>query len=163
LADTYLVTAADIAAELPGLFPGGFTTETKPTEDLVESAISTFDTKVTLHVRDATGVEPSPTDVAAPLARDYIKNKVIAKVLRIVYTGNDPAEVERAARPYDELADGVRGEGGVWEAITLLGLQMVGVGAAANRVLVPSISPTRELIVTDAMLDGDSAYRERRF
>lgn len=53
---------------------------------------------------------------------------------------------------FTQLADGYAAEFDVWV-----------VAAAANRVLVPSPYPVRDLLVTDGQLDGDPAYRVRRF
>ena len=42
MAEVYGVTPADIAAELPGLFPGGFSVSTKPTLAQVTSPYAWF-------------------------------------------------------------------------------------------------------------------------
>jgi hypothetical protein len=95
MADTYGVTVTDVAEELPGLFPVGFSPATAPSAAQVASFISTGDTLVTLRVKDATGGVPSASDAAAPLAKRYVINWVLAQVVKIVYAGNDPARSPR--------------------------------------------------------------------
>lgn len=157
MADTYGVVPADIAAELPGLFPGGFTVSTKPTSAQVKALITTADTIVTLQVQDVTGGAPASTDRAADLAKRYIIDWVKAQIIRIVYAGNDAAAVAAAASPYDASIKAI----GV--ALEQLGAQSIGTGAAAARVSVPYTTPQRDLLVTDEQLDNDESFRERRY
>lgn len=107
MADTYGVTPAEIAEQLPRLFANGFGVGTKPSATAVASFISDADTKVTLTLTVATGVTPTPGDAVARLARRYIIDAVVGRVLRLVYTGNDPADVNAAASPYEEAASDI--------------------------------------------------------
>lgn len=154
--DTYGVEPADIATELPALYPSGeFTVATKPTYAQVASMITVADTVVTLRVIQTTGVEPTADDRAADIARRYIIERVKAQVLRIVYTGNDPVSVNAAVGPYDQSASEAL------KAIEQLGLQAVDTGDAAPRVLTPdtSAAATREMIITADDLDAGSNRR----
>lgn len=157
MADTYGVTVSDIAAELPGLFPVGFSAATIPSAAQVASFISTGDTLVTLRVKDATGGTPSPSDAAAPLAKRYVINWVLAQVMKIVYAGNDPARITEIVRAYTDVVTELG------TAIDLLGEQAIGTGASAPRVYAEPALPERDLLITNIDLDGDSAYRSRRF
>ncbi|HVX39610.1 MAG TPA: hypothetical protein VHB25_08555 [Gemmatimonadaceae bacterium] len=155
--DTYGVVAADVAAELPGLFPGGFTVSTVPTLAQVTSAIATADTIVTLHVQNAAGQAPSIQDRAAPVAKRFIVDWVKAQVIRIVYAAQDPAQVAAAAKPYADLAQEAK------DAITAMGAQAEGLGEASPRIQVPYTTAPRDLVVGDRDLDPCTPFRERRF
>lgn len=157
MADTYGVTPADIAAELPGLFPGGFSASTKPSDTLVESWISDADIVVQLKVQDITGTVPAVTDKAAVLAKRWIKETVKAQAVRAALVGNDPLAVKAAAEPYESSAKFL------WTALIDMGAQLVGTGEASSRVQVAYTTPQRALVVTDTQLDGDTGYRERRY
>ena len=158
MADTYGVVHADVAAELPGIFPGGFTVGTKPTAAAVTSLITTADALITLKVIDVTGTTPDDTDRAAVLAKRYIIDWVKAQVVRIVYAGNDPEDVARAAAAYDANVTLIL------EAFTQLGEQAAGDGLAASSRVVAADNSTdpREFLLTDDDLDGGSS-RTRRF
>jgi hypothetical protein len=104
MADTYGVTSDEIAKELPRLFSGGFTAGTKPDIDTVATYISDADAVVTLTLSQATGTFPSATDDTARLASRFIIDSVLGRIIRLVYTGNDPADVASAARPYEDSA-----------------------------------------------------------
>lgn len=157
MADTYDVVPADIAAELPGLFPGGFGASTVPSHSQVASMITVADLQVSIAVENASGLAPEVSDRLAPLAIQVIKQRVVARVLRIVYAGNAPAEINAAAKPYDDDADAAL------EAITSLETQATGAGETSNRVGVPSGLPNRDLIVDDDDLDIDASSRRSRF
>jgi hypothetical protein len=135
--DTYGVVPADIAAELPGLFPTGFSTTTVPTAAQVVSFITAVDLAVTIAVQDASGAVPLVSDRVTPLAKRVIIERVKAMVIRVVYTGNAPAEVEQAARPYEDLAK------------LTLSTQAAGLGAPASRLITSSTAATRDLLVFD--------------
>jgi hypothetical protein len=151
MADVYGVTPADIAAELPGLFAGGFSVSTVPTLAQVTSFITAADLAVAIAVEDASGSTPTAGDRLAPLAKRVIIDRVKAQVIRVVYTGNAPADVEAAAQPYEMLArDALK-------ALVTLDTQAAGTGEAPNRVL-SSATPTRDLLVTDEDL-GPAPHR----
>lgn len=141
--DTYGVTAADIAAELPGLFPGGFTTTTKPTLAQVTSYITAADLWVSLSIQNASGSVPAASDRLAPLAKRVIVERVKGQVIRDVYTGNDIERVNAAAAPFERAARESL------KAITDLQTQATGVGDPPNRVVSSSTTPTRDLMVLD--------------
>lgn len=155
--DTYAVTPADVSGELPGLFPGGFTAATKPTLAQVTALITTADTIISMKVQDITGAVPAAADKASVLAKRYVIEWVKAQVIRIVYAGNDPVQVQQAAAAYETNAEATE------SALLALGSQAAGTGEASPRVVVPYTTPQRELIIRDGQLDDDHAYRERRF
>lgn len=157
MADTYAITPAMIAAELPGLFPGGFAANTKPTAAQVVSWITTADAIITMKVQDITGAVPAVTDKAAVLAKRFVIEWVKAQVIRTAYAGNDPLSVRAAAQPYEENAKSIRDD------LELLGSQAAGTGEAQSRVAVPYTTPQRDLMIRDEQLDDDEAHRERRF
>lgn len=114
MANTYDVAPADISNELPGLFPYGFATADAPvTLAMVTTFIATADTMVTLRIKQLTGAAPLNSDDAAPIAKQYVINWVLAKIIRIVYTGQDAAA--DFASPYSTSADAA------WNLLTTLG------------------------------------------
>lgn len=144
--DTYGVVAADVAAELPGIYPGGFVANTKPTLAQVTSAITTADTIIALHVQNVVGQPPQVTDVSAPIAKRFIIEWVKAQVIRIAYAGQDPLQVAAAAKPYADLAQEMR------DAITAMGSQAEGTtGESSPRIQVST--ECRPSVVTDRDLD----------
>jgi hypothetical protein len=156
VADTYGVLPADIAAELPGIFPGGFTATTLPSDTLVASFIAAADLAVTLKLKDQTGTTPLDTDTAAPLAERYVIESAKAQALRVAYAGRNPADVDVVVRPYDLLAKTAL------DALLLLDAQAVGTGEASPRVVTSlgaSGLPTRDLLITDVDLDPSSRGR----
>ena len=116
--DTYAVKPADVAAELPGLFKDGFSQVSKPTLQGVVGFISDADALVTLHLTKALGTSPTANDDNARLAVRYIIDRVIAQVLRIVYTGNDPDSVLAATKPYDDNAADLLAQIDALQAVT---------------------------------------------
>jgi hypothetical protein len=155
LADVYGVTHADISAELPGLFPGGFSAGTKPTDAQVTAFISIADTIVALRIDQNTGIHGAATDRAASLAKQYIVEWVKAKVLEIVYAGNDPVQVSAAVDPVRSLAKEML------TAIDLMGTQAEGIGDPDPRVTVGEVLPVRDLVITNEDLDAGSGSRGR--
>lgn len=158
MADTYLVTPATIAAELPGLFPGGFTATSRPSVTQVESFISTADTMVTLKVEDLVGEMPTLTDRAAPIAVRYVIEWTKAAVIRVVYAGRDPAVINAAAGPYDALVKSLS------DMLVVLGEQAIGTGESSPRVMTSTDEtglPHRDLVITDVDLDPSSGRRGR--
>jgi hypothetical protein len=106
VADVYGVTAADVAAELPGMYPTGFSGATKPTLTTVNTLISEADAIISLRVQKATGeAAADPAAKSAPLARRFIKSWVKGEVTRIAYAGNAPGMVNEAAAPYEKTAE----------------------------------------------------------
>lgn len=148
MADVYGVTPADIAAELPGMYPGGFTANTKPTLATVTTLISEADTIAQLRIQKVTGeAAADPAAKSAPLARRYIKASVKAEVVRIAYAGNDPRQVAEVAAPYERTAEFVLGE------IDELGEQAQdAVGVPASRVRGTDGANVRDLLVSDETL-----------
>lgn len=157
MADVYGVTAADVAAELPGLFPRGFSASTQPTSAQVASWIATADAIVSMKIQDVTGQAPATTDKAAALARQYVIEWVKGKVVGAVYAGNDPVQVANATKPHFDNAKTIL------TALSELGAQATGTGEAASRVVVPYTEPQRDLLITDEQLDNDEGERERRY
>lgn len=158
MADTYEVLPKDVAAELPGIFPAGFTATSMPSESQVASAISTADTLITLQVEDLVGQAPDVSDRAAPLAVRYIVEWVKAWVIRVAYAGRDPAQVNAVASPYDVLAKQM------WDALIALGAQAEGTGESSPRVMtsVDGVAlPVRDLVVDTIDLDARSGFRGR--
>lgn len=158
MADTYGVMAADIAAELPGLYPGGFDASTKPTLAQVTAFIAVEDLQVTVAVQNASGATPAGSDRMAPVAKQTVIYRVVARVLRLVYAGNAPQDVNAAAGPYDVLARDALA------SITALDAQSAGAGEPVNRIMVGNTVPTRDLIVQDEDLNpGPSGPGAGRF
>jgi hypothetical protein len=153
VANTYDVSPADVAAELPGLFPGGFTALTKPTELQVQGLIDTADTVITLRIIDNVGQSPELTDKAAAIAKRYILNYVLAVVTRIVYAGNDPVQIGQAAAPYEAAAKVLL------DSIDVLGAQAIGTGDASPTTL--GNMTTRSLMLCDDDLDPNCGRRGR--
>jgi hypothetical protein len=154
MADTYGVTPADVAAELPGIFPGGFSASTTPTAAQVAAFIATADLVISIAVQDVAGVAPQASDRAALLARQFIIEAVKARVIRIVYAGNDPERVAAAARPYMDNATEIR------TAIEALRTQAAGIGEPAAKVQVPYTTDPRALVLGSDQLDP--TYRDAR-
>lgn len=152
--DVYGVAHGDVSAELPGLFPVGFTADTVPTDDQVTGWISTYDTIAELRVRDVAGSNPAAGDKASVLAKRYIIEATKGEVIRTVYTGNDIERVEQAVRPHTAAAKAFLAE------LETLGAQAVGPGDASPRIRTESSLPTRDLLVTDEQLDT-SSHRHR--
>lgn len=150
MADTYGVTAADIAAELPGIFPGGFDANTRPTSAQVTGWISVEDLRVVIAVEREAGALPATSDRVAPLAKRIIIERVKAQVMRTVFAGNSPAEIAQASKPFDEIATATLAD------LRELGAQAAGVGTPTNLVTV-SETPDRDLIVQDSDLNPGPA------
>lgn len=104
MADTYGVTAMEVASQVPSLFPAGFSSATKPAVSVVNSWISAADTIVTLAIRAATGTAPGTTDASAPLAKQYVYAWVLGRVMAAVYAGNAPDKVSAVVRDYSAIA-----------------------------------------------------------
>lgn len=147
MADTYGVTPADIAAELPGPFPGGFTVSSKPTLAQVQSFITAADLMVTIAVQNAAGSIPNTADRLAPLAKRVIIEQVKGQVIRLVYAGSAPGDLAAAAKPYEDLA------AAMLKSITALQTQAVGAGLPASRVGTSSPVPLRDLVIDDEDLE----------
>jgi hypothetical protein len=152
MADTYGVTPADVAAELPGLFPGGFTVNTVPTLAQVTTWISVADLTVTIAVQDVAAALPAAGDRIAPLAKRVIIETVKAQVLRVVYAALSPQDIAAGAKPYQDLA------AGTMAAIAALGAQAAGAGDPVNKVRASTPGDlTRDLIVQDVDLNPGPA------
>lgn len=149
--DVYGVVHGDVSAELPGLFPAGFSVATVPTDVQVTGWITTYDTIAELRVRDIAGSNPAAGDKAAVLAKRYIIEATKAEVIRAVYTGNDVERVEQAVRPHTSSAKAFLAE------LETLGAQAVGTGEASPRIRTESSLPTRDFLVTDEQLDTSSS------
>lgn len=153
MADTYGVTADDIANELPGAFPSGISVATRPSSRQVESLISDADLAVSIAVENASGMAPASSDRLARLARRVVIEKVKAQVLRIIYTSNDPAQVDAAAAPYELAAKDALA------SITALTTQATGTGEPPSRVITSSTTPERELLICDVDLGAGAGRR----
>jgi hypothetical protein len=159
MADVYGVTPDDIAEQLPALFPDGFSATTRVTEATVLSFIATADVMAQMLVRQSTGAEGDPSDAAAPIVREWIIQSVLAKVMRAVYAGADPARVAEAMRGYDQNAKDLRAQ------IEGLGALLTGVDPIQVRVRGDESmggATERELLLTDDDL-GAGARRSKRF
>lgn len=155
MANTYGVTPADVAAELPGLFPDGFSVGSLPTLAHVQASIDTADAIVTMKVLDVTGVAPQVADKAALLAKEYVIARAVARTLAVVYAGRvGPGEINPAAGYFAAATELLNG-------IALLGEQATGLGTVAPTIGV-AMSDARELLISDAELDG-GVNRERRY
>ena len=156
MANTYGLTPADVAAELPGLYPGGFSAGTVPTATKVQEWLDTADLRVTIRVQDVAGLLPISSDRVAPLAKRAILDKVIAQVLRAVYTGNAPSDIADATRPYEESARAQLDD------IAYLGAQAAGAGTPVVRIrtsqdALGSFTADRDLIIQNEDLNPGAA------
>lgn len=153
MADVYGVTPADVAEEVRNLFPHGFAASTIPSLAQVVTFITAADLEVAIAVGNAAGATPASSDRVAPLAKQVILNRVVARVLRIVYTGNAPSEVAALVGGYDAAAKSAL------DAITVLQTQAAGAGTEpAAHVVSSSTVPSRDLLVCDSDL-GRPPYR----
>jgi hypothetical protein len=153
VANTYDVTPAAVASELPGLYPGGFSATSTPTDAKVQELIDEADTVVTLRITDDVGASPALSDKAAKVAKRFIINYVKAQVILLLYVGKDPAYVASIAQPYIDSATRLL------EYIDALGSQAVGTGESSAATMGHMTS--RPLILESWDLDGDrgcSAY-----
>lgn len=151
--NTYDIAPADVAAELPGLFPGGFTATSTPTDAKVQELIDEADTIVTLRITDDVGQSPALSDKAAAIAKRFIVNYVKAEVIRLIYIGRDPAYVTSIAQPFIDSA------ARLLEYIDALGTQAIGTGESSPAVT--GHMTARPLVVESWDLDGQhgcSAY-----
>jgi hypothetical protein len=144
MADVYGVLAADVAAELPGLFAVGFTQATKPT----------------LATVTVIAVVPDYAETASKLAKRYVIDAVVARIYRATYAGR--------AAPADIAALGDGGESILTQlralptqAAELTDLLLAAEAAAATKVAVPYTTPERDLIIDTVDLDPNSGYRGR--
>lgn len=160
----YGVTAADVAAEMPALFPidathpNGFSAATRPTQAKVDEWITAADAIAELKVVASSGAAADPAAKAAPIVKAFIREYVKAQVIRAVYAGNDPRDVDEAARAFEQERDRLRGD------LSDLGSQLEGVVASS----VPRVRgrvADRELLVGDAQLGGGAlgGLSSRRF
>jgi hypothetical protein len=163
MADTFGVTAQEVADQVPALFPSGFGDATAPTRSLVERWIAIADSVVSLAVQRSAGAIPDDDDPAAGIAKQYIISYTLAHVMRAVYAGKDPLQVKAAA---DQFA-GPALE--LLAAIVEMGTQAAGDTAPVqNRVLGVDSSLDRDLVVTDddlggLALPGPGISRRRQF
>jgi hypothetical protein len=148
VANTYTVSPADVAAELPGLYPGGFSATSVPATAQVQSLIDAADTFITLTIRDNVGSNPANTDAAAVIAKRYIIETVKAQVLRIIYAGKD---VTGLTAPYDLVAKSYL------DSINLMGAQIIGTGQPSP--LIVGHMTSRDLLVESWDLDPDTRGR----
>jgi hypothetical protein len=146
VANTYDVSPADVAAELPGLYPSGFSGTSVPTTSQVQGFIDVADTIVTLRITDNVAQSPSLSDKAAGIAKRYIIEAVKALVIRLVYVGKDPAYITSIAAPYETLS------ASYLTAIDTLGLQAIGTGESSAATMGHMTS--RPLILESWDLDG---------
>lgn len=145
----YGVSAADVAAEMPALFPidgthpNGFSATTKPTEAKVNDWILAADALAELRVVNASGQAADPNAKAAPLIKQYIREYTKAQVIRAVYAGQDPDDVDNAARSFEAERDRI------YDDLGLMGSQLEGVAAVAIARVRGKVSD-RELLVRDS-------------
>lgn len=152
MADVYGVTPDDVAALMPALFAAGFTESTVVDDTTVAAWITAADAQAQLAVRAVAGVAPSPSDLAASLAKQYVLMWTAAQVMRAVYAGQDPERVATAANQYAAPAKEL-----------LLQLRELGVQAAGSAEpsrVFGSSGAARDLLVTNDDLDpGDARAR----
>lgn len=152
------VTAADVAAELPGIAPaGGFTASTRPTLADVDRWITRADTRATLAVQRSTGTLPLATDAGYPLGKDYVTEWAKGKVKRAIFEGRRSQDV-RAATDYHfiEAKDTLK-------EIEELGVQITGAIAEGvpSRVRGVTPSPSRQMLVGDEDLNTGTSRKSR--
>ena len=153
MADLYGVTPAQIAGEMPQLAPvGGFSSVTVPKlEDVIEY-ITEADTAIRAYILERTGVTPDPaTDASAPLAKRYIAEHVAAQIMRKLYEGLDPLQVEAIWTAQMKVANSYR------DMIKNMGSAAVGPPGTVpeSGVRGGAEFSERDLVVNDAMLDNN--------
>lgn len=158
MAGVYGVEPADVAAELPGLFPVGFTQVTPVKLAQVTTWINDADTYIDTVVSDVVTQAPGLADTASQLAKRYIIDEVILRVYRANYAGKvSPAVLV-------DLTEGLGGAG-ILERLQVLLTAALAVEASAalleSRVLVSYEEAPRSLVVDTTDLDPDSGYRGR--
>jgi hypothetical protein len=160
----YGVSAADVAAEIPALFPidgahpNGFSAATKPTQAKVEDWILAADALAELKVVSASGQAADPNAKAAPLVKQYIRDYTLAQVMRAIYAGQDPGDIDDAARPYEAERDRI------YDDLQLLGSQLEGPAAVSVPRVRGKVSD-RELLIGDAEIGAGAlgGLASRRF
>jgi hypothetical protein len=155
VSDVYGVSAADIAAEVPGLFQFGFTQVTKPNLTTVTSWISDADAYIDGVVVDATTKAPEIADRIAQLPRRYIIDTVLVRIYRAAFAGRNPADIAA-------LVDGFN-PGAIVEQITALVIEAVALEtlAESRTVSVPYTTASRDLLIDTPDLDPNSGLRGR--
>lgn len=162
MADVYGVTPEDVSAEMPGLFPVGFTQAgPKPLRATVIGWITEADAFIDSQVTQVTAINPDLADAASRLARRYIIADVVARVYRAVYAGSaSPADIAALVAStggamlltqLQALATSeITAQLAALEEATLAGPRL------AASMGGPSASiPARDLVIDDADLDGD--------
>lgn len=145
----YGVTGAEVAAELPSLFPNGFSPTSLPTAAKVDEWIQVADDRVSLLVQRVSGALPIATDAAYRLGRNYVLSYVKGKVVRALYEGNAPERVQAAAVGYFVEAT---------DALKELEALKDQASGTTDEGVTPKVrgempTPDREMIVTDEDLD----------
>lgn len=144
---TYEVEAADVAAELPGIRPV-FSPATKPTQAQVEEWILTADTIVEARIERNTGAQSVATDRVAALARRYIIDYTKARVLEVVYSGEDPTSMRVAVEPY------LRNAADMLDAIDTLGTAAAGADPAPFQRVFGGMTERAFLVDDDDLQSG---------
>lgn len=155
MANAYDVTPQDVAAEVVNLYPQGFSETTRPSAALVSVWIAEADVRAQLALANVASGTPSEADAAYPLARGYIVEATLLRVLRTAYTGKvAPAEIA------DLMRISAENTAATLKALTAFGEQAVGptVEVPPAAVVVGDV-PYRELIIDDDDLD----WTVRRF
>jgi hypothetical protein len=156
VAETFGVTPASIAAELPGLFPGGFTATTKPALDEVTSLITSAAAMAVLKLKAASDKVVIDDEAAGVVVERYVIERVKGQVVRMAYVGRDPAAVDAAARPYDDAS--------VDAMATLIALVEKQTDDVLPRVRGIDGTCQRDLVINDDDLGGRGRWpRARRF
>lgn len=155
----YGVSAVDIAAELPGLFPNGFTQVTKPSMSIVEGWIADADAYIDSVISSLVTTTP-PTLVdqvlgaATRLAKRYVIGDVVARIYRAIYAGKaSPADIANLSTE--------AGGKTVLDQITSLTTQIIianeqaqeVAGQLESRVRVSPSAAPRDLLIDDIDLD----------
>jgi HPt (histidine-containing phosphotransfer) domain-containing protein len=163
----YGVVVTDIAAELPGVVPGGvFTQAMRPSIETVTSWIADADSFANSVVEDALArisaagaldASPGTTDRLTQLAKRYIIADVVTRVLRSIYAGKaTAADLTALLASY--------GGASVLEQIAAeieQALASVQTVTEPRTVAVPYTIAPRDLIVDEIDLDPHSVYRRR--
>jgi hypothetical protein len=153
---TYGVTAADVAAELPGLFVVGFTQATKPSEAMITAWIGDADAFIDTVVTQVVAVNADLADAAARLARRYVLNDVIARVYRAVYAGKaSPADIAALTASVDgkTILGQLQALATSEIAAQLAKLEESALGGPKIGVSTTGL-PTRALLISDDDLDA---------
>lgn len=158
MADVYGVLPSDVASELLGLFPVGFTQAGKPSLALVTTWISDADAYIDTVVRQVTAVNADLSEPASRLARRWIISDVTNRI-REAATNLSAADLValRQTSPATALLAQINGLATSEIAADMAALAEAQL-AGPRLAIAPSGLPTRSLLIDDDDLDAGPLF-----